>query len=141
MSRLILDMGGLVAVERSNKGLICSVLCAPNYPSRRWDIQRSANLHENALCRITAEEAVFDSVGIIKSLAWRTSISESAALKYAGVSAETMLRLEGPAPHLSISCLHLAIVDLLSVILDRCDSGIPKIQSFAGLEYIYACAA
>ena len=110
-------------------------------PIRRWDIQRSANLHESALCRITAEEAVFDSVGIVKSLAWRTPISESAALKYAGVSAGSMLRLEGPALHLSISCLHLAIVDLLGVILDRCDSGIPKNQRFAGLEYIYACAA
>ena len=111
------------------------------YPNPPVPIQKSANLHENALCRITAEEAVFDSVGIVKSIAWRTSISESAALQYAGVSAETMLRLGGPALHLSISCLHLAIVDLLSIILDRCDLGIPKIQSFAGLEYIYACAA
>ena len=94
-----------------------------------------------SLCRIAAEKAVFDSVGLFKSLAWRTSISEFAALKYTGVSAETMLRLEGPALHLSISCIHLARVDLLNVLLDRCDSETPKLQSLAGLEYIYACSA
>ena len=52
----------------------------------------------------------------------------SAALKYAWVSAQTRLRLEDPALRLSISCLPLAIVDLLNVIFDRCCSGIQVLK-------------
>ena len=65
-------------------------------------------------------------VVIIKSRAWKNSIS--AALKYAGVSDKTRLRLEDPALHLSTSCLHSAIEDLLSVIFDRCCSGIQVLR-------------
>lgn len=57
---------------------------------------------------------VSNFVAITKSLAWK---------KYAGVPAEARLRLEDPALP-SLSCLHLVIVDLLSVILDRYRNGI-----------------
>ena len=87
------------------------------------------------------KKLVLDSIGIIESLCMEELNDGSALSKYAGVPAEIRLRLEGPALHLSISCLHLAMVELLSIILDRCDSGIQANQSLTGPIYIYACAA
>lgn len=107
----------------------------------RSSIQRSANLHENTSCTTKAEGSGFRSCRHNRISYLEEFDYSSAALKYAGVSAETQLRLEDPALHLSISCLHLAIVDLLNVILDRYCFGIQVFKSIAGPEYINACTA
>ena len=104
--------------------------------STRSYIQRSANRHENTLRRIQAEKAGFRSCRHIHTSYLEEFDHGSAALKYAGASGKIPLRPEDPALHLSISCLHLAIVDLLSVVYGRCCS---RIQIMAVLEYIF-CA-
>ena len=92
-------------------------------PTRSY-IQRSADRHESTFCRNKADEADFLSCRHNQISCLEEFDYGSAALKYAGVSDKTRLRLEDPALHLSTSCLHSAIEDLLSVIFDRCCSGI-----------------